>query len=321
MTELPNPFQNGKLVAVNYDQREYVKQSVQRGHPDYAMSRSDLMEFSKCPSRWRRGYREAEEGTDATEWGSLIDCLLFDKDRWPERFAVTPETYPSEKEGDKPWNGNSKWCKNWMEEQGDRVCLKRDEMDSAIAAVNRIREDNIIQEILRTSDFQVYCTAEYRDRDTGVVVPVKTLSDIVPKDHRDPMQKAYDSEPPYVNSIIDFKTSRNANPMLWDREVNQKWYDAQGALNLDVYNASAGEERVDFYHIVQENYAPYETSFPILRAEFVQLGRDKYLKALRRYAECIKTGRWPGYDESYPLLKINGHPAIEPNAYMLRDMP
>ncbi len=316
MTELPNPFQNGKLVATNYDQREYVKQSVQRGHPDYVMSRSDLMEFSKCPSRWRRGYREAEEGTDATEWGSLIDCLLFDQERFNDRFAIKPATYPSEKEGDKPWNGNSKWCKNWMEEQGEKVCIKSEDFQLANAAHKRLSEDDTISEILRTSDFQVYCTAEYRDRDTGIIVPVKTLSDIVPKDHRDPMQKAYDSESTFINSIIDFKTGKSANPSWWPREVHSRGYDMQAALNLDVYNAATKEERFEFYHIIQESFPPYEISFPILSADFVDLGRNLYLTALKSYARCVKDNRWPGYNERYETI-IPGHPIIDPEGYMI----
>jgi len=333
MTETPNPFTNAKLVATNYDSREYIKQSAKRGDKDYVMSRSELMEFSKCPSRWRHGYKENEEGTRPTDWGSLIDCLLFDNDRFNERFAVKPKTYPAPKthakvksgkinEGDPlPWNGNAAYCEDWETCVGQKTAIKSDDQEASLVSIERLYQDDAIKTIMLSSDFQVYCTAEYKDRGTGVIVPVKTLIDIAPKDDRDGMQKAYETDAVYACSLIDFKTGKSANPIFWDREIDNRWYDAQAALFLDVYNAATGEKRVDFYHIVQENYPPYETSFPYVSADFVQLGRDKYLMALRRYAGCLKTNVWPGYDQSYPLTKINGHPCIQPNEYMLRKMP
>lgn len=340
MTEIQNPFKNGKLVEVNYDQREYIKQSVQRGHPDYVMSRSDLVEFDRCPSRWRRGYRENEEGTDATEWGSLIDCMLFDRDRFRERFSVKPETYPAPashakvksgkiKEGDPlPWNGNATWCEDWILEHKDQALIKYSDYQKSETAQKMLVEDDSIGLVLRFSDFQVYCTAEYHDRDTGVVVPVKTLSDIVPRGLRgDGVTDDTDAMNLYIetngksetcaNSIIDFKTGKSANPIGWAREVNSRGYDVQAALNLDVYNAATGEERFEFRHIVQESFPPFESAKILLSTEFVDMGRHKYLKSLRMYAECLKTNVWPGYDQ-LSQTALGGWSLVDPEGFMLK---
>ena len=310
-----NPLTNGKIVATNYDSRLYVKQAdgIKRGHPGYVMSRSQLVEFATCPSRWVRGYGENDEGTDSTEWGSLVDCLLFEPSRFDERFAIEPISYEAVTEATKtkpsttavkPWNNNATACKEWKAQQGDRIIIKRRDLIEAEVAIRRLKEDEIVSPIFSSSDFQVYVTAEYHDSKTGIVVPVKALIDLVPQSSG------------HCRALIDYKTARDASPSNWDRVVFDRGYHVQAALFLDAYNAATNEGRDTFRHIAQENFAPYEVSRPEIEPGFLSAGRAVYLEALKLYAECLSTGHWHGYDD-LSRTNVNGWSIVSPKAHMV----
>jgi len=307
-----NPLTNGKLVAVNYDQDKYVKTEVgRRGQADFLMSRSELMDFYACPSRWIRG-GTAKEETDSTEWGSLVDCLLTDRARFENRFAVKPEMYPvidkyGNQTDEKKWSGNSNWCKEWLAEQesAGKLCIKKEDFTEAEKAVERFTKDPIIYPILSGASFQVFVTAEYHDSDTRITIPIKALLDIVP-------------DIPFERCIIDLKTARDANPYRWGRACFQNQYHIQAAMQMDCCNAGhhISVHRTEFRHIVQENFPPYEISKPWLDESFVQLGRETYLRALKLYSRCLAENRWPNYDE-LQRDSYEGWSMISPEAWMV----
>lgn len=302
-------FDNAKIVGSQMDAEEYRHQVVNRGHPDYAMSRSDLMEFARCPSRWVRGYERKD--SDSLDYGRLIDCLVLSPRAFEDKFAVAPEDYPGAKGEMKPWTRQANYCKEWEAERtkaGVEV-IKKNEMDIAAAAKARLLYDGQIADLLEHSEHQVIITADYQDHETGVKVPVKALIDILPDVRRLPWSK----------SLADFKTARNAHPARWGRVVFEDDLDAQAALYLDIYCAASGEDRTDFLHIVQESYPPFEIGKRILSAEFLEIGRQKYLSALSHYARCLAEKHWPTYDEN-ARLGFNGFQITEPEAWMVGRM-
>lgn len=299
-------FDNAKIVGSQVEVEEYRHQVVNRGHPDYVMGRSSLMEFAICPSRWVRGYEGKD--TDATDYGRLIDCLVLSPDAFADNFIVSPEEYPGAKGEMKPWTRQANYCKEWELERtkAGLEVIKKPEMDAASAAKARLLYDEQIAELIEHSEHQVMVTADYKDKETNVTVPVKALIDILPDVRRLPWSK----------SLADFKTARNAHPARWGRVVFDDDLDAQAALYLDMYVAATDEDRTDFLHIVQESFPPFEIGKRIISAEFLEIGRHKYLSALRYYARCLAEKHWPTYDEN-ARLGFNGFQVIGPDAWMV----
>jgi hypothetical protein len=285
--EIENPLTNGKLVALGYDSRLYHQHEFARGHSRYVMSRGELVKFDECPARWLAGGEdEDDEDTEALTWGSLVDCSLLERERLAERFEVKPETYPHEDGSVRPWNGNSTWCKKWEAEHKGKTLVKAQKMRDVNFATARLMRDSGIKALLHCSKYQVYVTADYVDRQTGTVIPIKVLIDLVPhKDHEE-----------FGKALGDFKTARDAGHEHWEKEIFKRSYHVQAALYIDAYVAATGEDRTEFRHAIQENVRPYQTARRILSIEFVNLGRAFYLRALRRYARCLETGVWPDYE-------------------------
>lgn len=307
-----NPFKSAKIIGDNIDPAVYTRQDAKRGDKDYIMSRSELMEFSQCPHRWISGYREDSE-TKSTEWGNLIDCLVLQPDAFARRFAVTPAMYPCEPtkrdpRTEKPWNRNANHCSDWeadAEKNGFTV-IKAERRADADTAVKALMADEHLAELISCSRKQVFVMAEYHDRETGLIIPVKALLDLVP----DP------AHPRFGRTLADFKTSHTADPARWPSICYNSNYDAQGALHMDAYVKATGEDRTDWIHAIQENFPPYETGRCLLSAEFVDRGRMKYVQALKSYARCLATNEWPGYCDGLGQI-MDGFPLVKPLPWMM----
>lgn len=309
-----NPFTNAKIVAKNFDANEYRKQNAKRGEAGYVMSRSDLFDFAKCPSKWRDG-ASAEEDSESLEFGSLVDLLLTQPALAKLRIILRPATYPApeskKKDAEivqKPWNGNSDWCQKWLDDHKDLVVVSQKELDRANTAVDRIKRDGELGEFVKCSDCQVYITAQYVDRVTGIVVPLKFLPDLAPKSEN----------PRFGKCLGDLKTSADASHTSYSRSIFKYGYHWQGAMNLDAYTAATGEDRVDFRHVIVENFAPFQTARRFLSSEFIELGRNQYKAALALYARCLAAGDWMDYDSlETGRMSLNGWTAADPEPFMV----
>jgi hypothetical protein len=294
-----NPIKNAKIVP-GFNPLNYTTRKHKRGDKAFVMSRSQLHDFAKCPSKWIKGGGQEDDSTRSTEWGTLIDTLVTG-DGFSDVFVIHPDTYPSEEKGkpiEKPWNRNSKWCRNWIAEHAGRIVISAETLSEAKKASAIFGEAFSNQ--LTGAKFQVFVSGEYHDKDTGLVIPVCGLIDAVPPS----------------GPLKDIKTARSADLARWGRVVNEHWYDAQGAMYLDLWNSATGETREEFDNLIQENSSPYEIAHASLSVEFLNMGRAKYRNALRLYAQCLASGHYATYNDIAPGLKIGGKTIVSPEAWM-----
>lgn len=308
----PPFFASAKIMGENVSFEDYAKQTAKRGEPGYIMSRGDLVEFDRCPARWRNGFEDS--GSKATEWGQLIDALLLcPVDQ--RKIAIEPKSYPAPEHhelvrtgkicaGDPvAWSNNAKYCKEWHALQPDKLVVKSAAFDLAQQAMNALKNDEAIDELVANSKRQVMVLGEYGDETHAVKVLVKGLIDLAPEDS---------------NALADFKTCRDAHPRSWQKAVFEHDYHTQAALYLDLWNAATGESREGFRHILQENFSPYQVAKRFLSQSFLSLGREKYRRILKRYCECVATGFFPDYDEaSKAEVVVDGWKATEPIDWMV----
>lgn len=297
-----SPFTNARIRSVDSNPNFYGIETEQRGSPKLIVRGHILSEILRNARRWRNGYESPK--TASQEYGSLLDCLALSPMQWPKRYCVTPAEY--ERDGEKKkWRNDlrisevSKW---WEAHEG--LTVVDSELNGGVHAALKVLEaDPKIGAMLKSGKPQVWIEADYTDKSTGLVVPVKCLIDLVPAaDH-----------PMFGEYLVDLKTTTSASPQRFGRDVFNYNYDLQAAWYLDLYNAAKpDEERIDFVHIVQENFPPYECRMPILGRRFVERGRLRYQYALELYCRCVCSGFWPGYD---PVA--TEWPITEPEDWML----
>ena len=292
-------LQNCKIIGDGISYSRSREGQCERGNPGYVMSRSELMTFAENPAKWLAGYGKDDDGTKATDWGSLVDCLMTNPADFQNQFSLRPAEYPErDKKGNetgtmKPWNANSTWCKEWLANE-KRIVISSETMDEAQKAVKTFAGTEDAAELYRVSQKQVMVVGQWKDRATGLIVPLVGLIDLVPPT----------SHPAFGKCLGDGKTGRNGNPAGWARVIDDNGYDVQGALYLDLYTAATGEDRTDFIHVIQENTPPYHvvTPLPAMSTEFLAWGRAKYQSALAKYCQCLKTGIWPSYEPAGQVI-------------------
>ena len=310
MDEVKNPFVNAKVVRTGVDTETYLQQAdgIGRGHPGYVQSRSDLAMLRECAWKWVHGW--TFNGSDSTDWGDLIDCKYLTKDRFAKRYAVTPPSYDTtvmrcpacrsvghskscRKCGverkpvkiTKPWNRTAQVCQDWELNAGDKTIISQEDNTQSDNAVKMLWGDPDCRELRECSQTQVMVVGEYRDKETGLVIPVKCLIDLLPAS----------IHPRFGKCVADLKTSKNASPHAWDSDVFYRNYDMQAAMELWLYTAATGEDRNHFRHIVSESPPPWLCEMRLMSGQLLQIGQGKVIEALRLYCQCLKEGKWPKY--------------------------
>ena len=204
---------SSKVIGAGVSYETYSRQApgVVRGNREFIMSRSELTNFASNPKRWLDGYREDDDtDTDATVWGNLIECLAGLNGDFEERYAVAPAEYADEKTGKmKPWTFAANVCKAWREEQGERNVIKSELRDKAEKAVAALQADADVSELFACSQNQVMVAGVWRDKETGLEIPLRCLLDLVPDV----------AHPVFSKTLADFKTCRNGCPDFWAREI------------------------------------------------------------------------------------------------------
>lgn len=295
-------IKNAKVAGSGVNSEEYHAQTEPRGSEKFAMSPSTIKTFAHCPSRWRDGYESPDSKAKAN--GNLFDCLLLTPEKFKLRYAIKPATYYDEKSGeDKPWNANSKVCKEWLADHADFEDVSQKEVDETHKAIERLRRDEVISKFLDASDKQVMVTAEWHDQGTGLVIPIRCLMDLVPRVGTE-----------FEKSLGDIKTTRSAGLRKFQRDVYNLGYHIQAAFDIDLFVAATKEDRINWCFILQENYAPYQSGKRLLGQDFIELGRAEYARALTSYCACLKRNYWPDYDDNDEA--IQGWSLIVPDPWM-----
>lgn len=311
----PNPLKNGRIIKTDCTIAEYLRSKGGENGEPKVLSRTDLIELGRCPSKWIRGGAQPDKSTPSTEFGSLFDCLLLQPHKLTEYYVLTPATYITSKKEEKPWTRKSSTCREWEEEKqsaGFLICSREDiaEAETAIQSLYEDPDYGVQTRVMLTAaKKQVFMTAEYQDPETGILVYVKVLTDIVPAEF----------DPDFGQTRFDLKTARTADPERYTRHAYENGYHVQAALNMDVHNAYKPGSCLDFRNLIVENSAPFQVHGAFFDETFIDLGRATYLKGLQAFCRCVKSKKWPGYSGGLGSMRLKGYDAIKPEAWMIKD--
>ncbi|MCX5253555.1 PD-(D/E)XK nuclease-like domain-containing protein [Streptomyces canus] len=106
--------------------------------------------------------------------------------------------------------------------------------------------------------------------------------------------------------VVDYKTSKAVDEAALQRAVYERGYHAQAAFYLDGVKAAglAGDQEPAFIFVFQSKTAPYLVHLVELDFPALTLGAARNERALRRYAECERTGVWPGFNDRITYLPL-----------------
>lgn len=106
--------------------------------------------------------------------------------------------------------------------------------------------------------------------------------------------------------VVDYKTARAVDPTALQRAVYERGYHAQAAFYLDGVKAAGlhGDQEPAFVFAFQSKIPPYLVHLVELDFPALALGAARNERALRIYAECERTGVWPGFNDQISYLPL-----------------
>lgn len=325
---------NARIVGTNVASTTYHgKPKARRGSVDYVVSSSSLRSvFSDCPSKWVTPYKRLDgseawyeqEETDATAWGNLLDTAVLTPEMLTERYVIVPDDAPKRptkaqlnaKKNSPESAAAIAWWKDFDKANVGKIHVsKQDAWDVSGAAVRLLNYPGV-GDYIKSCDKQVEIRAEWHDPDTGLIIPLCCLIDLVPNEDSD----LAIADPVFLQSLADLKSTRSAKPASWDRWCDTAGYAIQAAWNTDMLVAATGRHISSFNFFLSESHAPWQpdkvliTNDPIEKSGDVDSGRAQYRQMMADYCKCLKTGFWPGYSDTDEACE-GGWRAKQPNPW------
>lgn len=107
-----------------------------------------------------------------------------------------------------------------------------------------------------------------------------------------------------ANEIVDLKTCESADEESVRKAIHRYRYHAQSSFYLDAARALDLCPDPAFLFIFVEKKAPYLVHVVQVDAEALAAGDALNQRAIDTYAECVKTGHWPGYADGITTISL-----------------
>ncbi len=248
-----------------------------------AINNSTLKEMrdGKTPKHLHWAMTHIEKDREAFRVGAATHCAVLEPERFKAEYAAMPRKFDMRKTGDK-----AEAAQFEMDHQ-KHIVLDLDEWNLATAMSKAVWENSCAVELLKGAGANEM-TVIWIDEPTGLLC--KARLDRFTSYHDWP-------------AIVDFKTAQDASPRNFARAIADLFYHQQAAFYLDGLNTLDPRER-RFVFLVVEKQEPYCVAAYELDETAIDEGRAQYRRALDSYAECKKSGNWPGYDVGINTLDL-----------------
>lgn len=258
-----------------------------RAGPGVSVSDLKIID-EKTPSHLRQQRLTPRPPSPSQRLGTAVHCHLLEREEFENRYAVCPESIGL----------NTKIGREMAAECAaeGREMLTANEA-TMVAAMSRKLLDNPHVSKLMSMPHRVETAIYWRDRATGILCKARPDLMIEPGGV-------------FPNGIIfDLKTAVDASLAGFSRDAHKYGYHMQAAWYSDGFQQVYGTSAPPLFVFgVVENEPPFEPKLwpasMVGESDFLRLGRAKCRLALDIYAECERTGHWPGYSTELEELPL-----------------
>lgn len=234
-----------------------------------ALNASALKAFAKAPAL----AHVAREETAAMVMGSLVHCAILESHALEARYLPT----------DLDRRGTKAWAEAEAYAAGLEL-VKQSDWDTARRMRDAVYSNKVASELLTgaLTEQSVFWT----DPLTGI--PCKARADAVN---------------PRLSALIDVKTTVDASPREFARSFSKYGYGLQDTHYRQGFAADGLDVETMVFLAVEKN-APYLVGLYELHPDQLAVYTDRHATLVARYAECLKAGEWPGYEQSIQTLEL-----------------
>lgn len=245
-----------------------------------AVNWSTLKLLGKSPAHYLHNIvSPSTDDTDARQRGRVVHLSVFE----PERFARDVVVY-SERRAGKEWEV-------FKAKHAGREIITSRLSDTATAIADAVRRHPMAARYVAGGKPEH--TVRWRYESPRI-------------QHLEPWGMDCKGRLDFVaecGAVVDLKTTRDASPTGFAKEVLRYEYHAQAAFYVDGYEAMTGV-RLPFVFVAVESVAPYVVQVYRADDEVLSLGRERYEALLAHLNVCRRESRWPGYAETEMSLEL-----------------
>lgn len=267
---------------------EKPKPGIYRGmsFDDYAaleaINNSTLGHFAKSALHAQEYMLNPPPPSDAMELGTAFHTAILEPKRFKVEYAGAPVCDRRTKVGKDTWN-------SFTESNANKTVLPKDEMDSCMRMADAVHRNETASALIKANGANEVVVV-WEDDETGVLCKSRT----------DGLRIVGE-----WSYLLDLKSTRDAGRRDFAKSIYNYGYHRQIAMYLDGLTAVTNDAR----HrrpvlIAVESSPPFAVAVYELEPESVEQGRVEYRDFLRQYANCVETGKWPGYAEGLQPINI-----------------
>lgn len=219
--------------------------------------------------------------------GRAAHDLILLSERWPEFYHITPEGFSLAK-------------KNAMADdiaeyhaaiESGMTILRHDDAETVRRVAAAIERNPLA--VMALTNGETETTLAWQDKETGVWL--RARPDFMPATARV-------GGDVIVITDLKFVAATNATPEGFKRAIANFGYHQSAAFYSDGIEAVFGTKPTNWLHVVVEKEEPHCVALYELPAEDIERGRWLNREAIRKFAQCLEAGKWPGYaDEPLPV--------------------
>lgn len=231
--------------------------------------------------------RPAEEAKPHFAIGKAAHDMILLPERWPEFYHVTPEGFSRAK---------TKQFADAIAEadaatEAGLTILRAEDARTVEAVAEAIKRNPLAVATLTNGVTEE--TLVWQDAETGVWL--RARPDFRPN-------SITEGRAVRIVSDLKFIAATHASPDGFKRAIGNFGYHQSAAFYFDGIEAVFGVRPTHWLHVAVEKDAPHCVALYELPAEDIDRGRWLNRKAIRLFADCLASGKWPGYaDEPLPV--------------------
>jgi hypothetical protein len=261
-----------------------LQESVYRADP--ALSTSDLKTFKKSAFKFameKKGVTSRGD-TPSMRLGRLYHQYALERDRWDEEVMCCPDEF-----ADKRKKASKEWWANHA--RPGLTVIKETELQAVTGMHDQLCKLALyhggptVGKVLETAATEVSVFAKNLRKG----IDLKCRIDILHNDNG-------------KRSVLDIKTTREggASPREYkytSKRLNYHWQEA----NYKQICEKAGFPIENWYWIVVETEAPYETGIYTYKPHDLLMANHELEETYIKLEGCLSTGVWPSHTPSEPM--------------------
>lgn len=251
-------------------------------HAGQGISNTHLTNLVRSPAHYQQWLTELQSDTDDMKLGRLTHAVLLEPETVQSRFLIAPND-----------DGRTKEYKDFAKDNAGFEIIKPKMLVQAKTIAEALKGKVLSNPSLNNLFVGLNEQAFYwNDPDTGILCKCKP--DVLTN----------------VGIITDLKVTEDASEKTYQAQIARQMYFMQSAFYIDGVNHAIQQAGLDLVHpdssvlVAIERDAPYEIGIYALDPRAIAFGRAQYKRLLKTYAECLKTGQWPGYERAIKVLDL-----------------